>query len=121
MPTESTAAINFPEPGSNGANQMATQTFPTCPGCSGSAVMTDDPSILRCERCGGVFNQANDPITPEQADRYVRVTAPMQDNAVEGSFYFDFFIVMGVDIARLRPTRIHGWACSKTKRIVQIG
>lgn len=87
-----------------------------CPACNGNGVLTDNPSVLRCEECGGLFSQVSEPITLDEVRRYVDYTRMCQD-AMEGQFYFDFFVLLPNDVVE----RIHGWACSKTKRVVQWG
>jgi len=90
---------------------------PFCHGCNGRGRMTDDPDVLRCDGCGGVFTYY--PITIEQAMKFVGLQQPMAANAgSDGSFYFDFLIrpkLLGT------PIRSHGWADTKTKRVVQYG
>ncbi len=91
----------------------------SCPGCSGVGVLTDDPSVLKCERCGGFFTV--DPITFEQAMQFVALGQPMLTNAgPDGQFYFDLFVNTSW---RDKPAlgRVHGWADARTKRVVQFG
>lgn len=91
----------------------------SCPGCSGAGVLTDDPQVLHCTRCGGIFTDPNFPIIGEQAIKFVAYHLPMLANAgVEGSFYFDLDIARPSDGGR---TRLHGWADRRTKRVVQYG
>lgn len=87
-----------------------------CPGCSGEGVLSDDPQVLRCESCGGVFTVET--ITLEQAMKFVGLHLTMLDKAgPDGQFYFDLLIYR----ARPTPDRYHGWADVKTKRVVQLG
>lgn len=95
----------------------------TCPGCNGAGVLTDDPQVLRCESCGGIFTDGELPITWMQAIQFVKINQPMLANAGdEGQFYFD------LDVTNDRPTigaaghrRLHGWADRATRRVVQWG
>lgn len=93
----------------------------TCPGCNGSGVLTDDPQVLRCDGCGGIFTDAETPITLVQALKFVLLNQPMQDRAgADGAFYFDLDLVeYGAKPAN--ATRYHGWADRETKRVVQWG
>jgi hypothetical protein len=79
--------------------------------------MTDDPSVLRCQSCGGVFTVA--PVTMEQVLKFVSVHLPMVLGEYD-PFYFDF-VVSSHDPGRMAGTRMHGWADRKTKRVVQWG
>ncbi len=93
-----------------------------CPGCSGEGVLTDDAQVLRCQSCGGVFTaDSAQPITMEQAMKFVVFQLPMSANAgPDGQFYFDLDIATewkGQAVTK----RIHGWADSKTRAIVQFG
>ena len=89
-----------------------------CPGCDGAGVPTDDPQVLRCERCGGIFTKQNQPITIDQALKFVWMFAPMQANAgPEGQFMFDLDIMDRLGKRR----RMHGWADRNTKRVTQWG
>lgn len=92
---------------------------PKCPGCDGQGVFTDDPQVLRCANCRGVFTSGV--ITQEQAIKFVRFQLPMLANAgADGAFFFDFMI--GRDDDSVLPAqRVHGWADTKTKRVVQFG
>ncbi len=90
----------------------------TCPGCSGSGVLSDDPQVLRCTGCGGVFTDTELPITAAQAIKFVAIHLPMVANAgPDGQFYFDLELSDG----RMAGRRVHGWADRKTKRVVQWG
>jgi hypothetical protein len=93
----------------------------TCPGCDGDGVLSDDPQVLRCTKCGGVFT-ANpaEPITQAQAMKFVALHLPLQANAVDADqvFYFDLDLVADVERGQ---TRLHGWADKATKRVVQWG
>lgn len=106
--------------GARKLNEAAAFQATTCPGCSGAGVLTDDPQVLRCERCGGVFtNPRFQGIIMEQAIRFVAVHQPMLANAgTDGAFYFDLFIVRPSDGGQ---QRMHGWADKATKRVVQWG
>lgn len=87
-----------------------------CPACNGSGVLTDNPSVLRCERCGGIYSQRNEPITLEEVRKYVNYTQ-MRPEPLKDQFYFDFYIVFPSG----EIDRMHGWACSETKQVVQWG
>jgi len=101
------------------AGQLLAPKGPRCPGCSGSGVLTDDPQVLRCQSCGGIFTDPNFPIIGEAAIQFVAYHLPMLANAgPDGSFYFDLDILRPSDGGR---TRIHGWADKATKRVVQFG
>jgi hypothetical protein len=94
----------------------------TCPGCSGRGVLSDDPQVFRlvfqCTSCGGVFT-STEPITAEQAMRFVALGSPMLANATEdGTFYFDLDVAL---VDGSGHNRRHGWADRKTKRVVQWG
>lgn len=93
-----------------------------CPGCSGAGVMTDDPQVAKCERCGGFFTtDFNQPIAFEAALKFVALGQPMLANAgPDGQFYFDLAVAT---TWRGKPEvgRVHGWADAKTKRVVQFG
>jgi hypothetical protein len=92
-----------------------------CPGCSGSGILTDDPQVLRCTGCGGVFTGA-DPISFDQALKFVAFKLGMLDNAgPDGQVYFDLTIINASGPQEGKPTRVHGWADRKTKRVVQWG
>ena len=98
---------------------------PHCPGCNGPSVLSDDPQVMRCEACGGVFTPYSGnmalagPIHVDQAMPFVNFRAPMLANAgPAGSFYFDFMVI-GDTNAPAR--RAHGWADKATKRVVQWG
>jgi len=99
-----------------------TRGLPMCPGCNGHGVMTDDPQVSRCESCGGVFTPDRTmPITMQQAFRFVRMDAMMlTDAGPDGQFYFDFFIATEWK-DKPEIARVHGWADTKTKRVVQFG
>lgn len=100
------------------AEQPAAVRPSTCPGCSGSGVLTDDPQVLKCTSCGGIFTDAEQPITPEQAIKFVAIHLPMLANAgTDGSFFFDLELIGG----RMDGRRVHGWADRRTKRVVQWG
>jgi hypothetical protein len=91
-----------------------------CPGCSGLGLMSDDPSVLQCQGCGGVFTAEG--ITPEQAIKFVAIHLPMVLGGEPrfspiSTFYFDLELSDG----RLAGRRVHGWADRKTKRVVQWG
>jgi len=91
-----------------------------CPGCSGLGLLSDDPDVLRCQGCGGVYT--TDPITPEQAIKFVAIHLPMVSGAeprfgVIETFYFDLELSDG----RLAGRRIHGWADKRSKRVTQWG
>ncbi len=89
-----------------------------CPGCSGVGVLSDDPQVLRCASCGGMFT-SGEPISSMQAERVVRVFHDMLPNAYEdGQFYFDLDVYPNDHDS---PVRMHGWADVKTKRVVQWG
>lgn len=86
----------------------------TCPGCNGSGVLTDDPQVLRCESCGGIFTDPETPITGVQAMKFVAFQLDMLDNAgADGAFYFDLDV--------MNRGRLHGWADKRRKRVVQWG
>lgn len=92
----------------------------SCPGCSGSGVLTDDPQVLKCTSCGGIFTDPKQPICRTAAWKFVGLGQPMLANAgPDGSFYFDLDIVDGPDATQ--GTRVHGWADVKTRRVVQFG
>jgi hypothetical protein len=91
-----------------------------CPGCSGLGLLSDDPQVLRCQGCGGVFTNPAEPITEQQAFQVVAIHLPMLANAgPDGSFMFDLNVV--TDWKGPRVARLHGWADRKTKRVVQWG
>jgi hypothetical protein len=93
-----------------------------CPGCSGAGILTDDPQVLQCERCGGVFTLRTEPITLPQATAVVRLHLPMQAEAgAEGAYYFDLTIVRGPGPLAGTVERVHGWADRTSKRVVQYG
>lgn len=99
---------------------QAVKLAPFCPACSGAGVLTDDPQVLRCERCGAIFTAA-EPIVFEQAARFVALGLPMLANAGgDGQFHFD--LTLATDW-KGRPCvgRVHGWADTKTRRVVQFG
>lgn len=93
-----------------------------CPGCSGAGILTDDPQVLKCTRCSGLFTADWDmPLTFDQACRIVRLNQNMLPNAgADGSFYFDLAVETEWKGKR-EVARVHGWADSKTKRVVQFG
>lgn len=92
----------------------------TCPGCSGAGVLTDDPQVLKCESCGGIFTNPAEPIYRTAAWKFVALGQPMLANAGDdGQFYFDLNIIDGPD--GFKATRVHGWADTKTRRVVQFG
>ena len=94
----------------------------TCPGCSGSGVLTDDPQVLRCQGCGGIFTDAETPITEAQALTFVALGQPMLANAgPDGSFYFDLDVYVEPRTMVGDYRRIHGWADRQSKRVVQYG
>lgn len=89
-----------------------------CPGCSGEGVLTDDPQVLKCTMCGGIFTKRSEPITVEQALKFVAIHQPMKAEAdLPGSFYFDLELSDG----RMAGRRVHGFADRNTKRVVQWG
>lgn len=85
----------------------------TCPGCSDNGVLTDDPSVLRCQSCGGVFTTER--ITEAQGFKFVSFNRPMLHDSND-MFYFDFVVDNGDTVDRM-----HGWADKATKRVVQWG
>lgn len=93
-----------------------------CPGCSGAGIMTDDPQVLRCERCSGLFTADwDEPITFEQALKIVALQQPMLAQAgPDGQFYFDLAVATTWR-GKNEVGRVHGWADLKTKRVVQFG
>lgn len=94
----------------------------TCPGCSGSGVLTDDPQVLRCQSCGGIFTDPETPITRAQALKFVALLQPMLPNAgTEGTFYFDLDLYVEPRTMAGDYHRVHGWADRRTKRVVQWG
>lgn len=93
----------------------------TCPGCSGSGVLSDDPQVLKCTSCGGIFTDAELPITLDQARKIVALDQPMKQEAgLLGQFYFDLDVLDAI-LADGTVNRIHGWADRETKRVVQWG
>lgn len=89
-----------------------------CPACNGDGILTDDPQVLKCRSCGGLFTDRQS-ITAEQAMKFVAIHLPMQLNAGgDGQFFFSF--ELGGN-GRLSGARVHGWADAKTKRVVQWG
>lgn len=92
-----------------------------CPGCSHVGELTDDPQVLKCTGCGGVFTDGQ-AITWAQALKFVALHLAMLPNAGdEGSFLFDLD-VFDVILADGKTTnRLHGWADKRTKRVVQWG
>lgn len=94
----------------------------TCPACSGGGELTDDPQVLKCISCGGIFTDAELPITFDQALKFVALHLAMLANAgADGAFFFDLE-VFDVILADGKTTnRLHGWADRKTKRVVQWG
>lgn len=101
----------------------ADRTRPSaCPGCSGSGDMTDDPQVLRCTGCGGIFTVAGEPIPFEAALKFVALNQNMVANAgADGSFYFDLDVLDVILADGKTFNRQHGWADRKTKRVVQWG
>ena len=103
---------------------LLTEDVPVCPGCSGPGVLTDDPQVLRCTKCDGVFTDPKQPITPEQAIKFVRIQLPMATMRTFGrrtAFYFDLDIVESAGAGLNSVTRVHGWANRETKQVVQWG
>jgi hypothetical protein len=101
------------------ADLLAPVEGPTCPGCSGEGLLTDDPQVLKCTGCGGVFTDSRFPVTFEQAMKFVALGNPMLANAgPDGSFYFDLDVAL---VGGKGHTRRHGWADRATKRVVQWG
>jgi DnaJ-class molecular chaperone len=97
--------------------QTTTTRTATCPGCSGFGRMTDNSSVLQCNRCGGFFTA--EPITREEAADVIAIQLPMLGNAgPDGQFYFDLDILAADCNSH---SRIHGWADMKTRRVVQWG
>lgn len=93
----------------------------TCPACSGGGELTDDPQVLKCLGCGGIFTDAELPITEAQAFRFVAIHQPMLANAgADGQFFFDLTVVTSWK-DKPETCRVHGWADRKTKRVVQWG
>ena len=89
-----------------------------CPACCGQGILTDDPQVLKCLRCGGIFTPAGERITTIQATQFVAFQLGMLANAgPDGQFYFDFVL----QNAGMQPERVHGWADRKTRRVVQWG
>jgi hypothetical protein len=90
-----------------------------CPGCCGDGILTDDPQVLKCRSCGGIFTaDRKQPISPEQAMKFVAIHLPMLANAgADGSFFFNLAISRECH----ETTHVHGWADRKTKRVVQWG
>lgn len=93
-----------------------------CPGCSDIGVLTDDPSVLRCQGCDGVFT--TEPITLEQALKFVRIAdANLLPTAkAAGTFYFDLEVLyFNRNRTESQARRLHGWADRATKRMTQLG
>jgi hypothetical protein len=115
--------MDFPEEATNDPEviKLAQQIVgPKCPGCSGPGVLSDDPQVMRCEMCGGVFT-TDQPISEQQVRQFVAFGQAMLQNAgPDGSFYFDFMVVPSFREPGL-ATRVHGWADKATKRVVQWG
>jgi hypothetical protein len=108
--------------GHGGGPILAAPRPSTCPGCSGGGELTDDPQVLRCLGCGGIFTDAQLPITFEQAMKFVAINQAMLPNAgVDGSFYFDLDVLDPILKDGKTFNRLHGWADRKTKRVVQWG
>jgi hypothetical protein len=92
-----------------------------CPGCNGDGILTDDPQVKRCRSCGGVFTDRRMPVTFEQAMKFVALHLDMLPTAgAEGQFYFDLDICTNWK-GQACVARIHGWADTKTRRVVQFG
>ena len=89
-----------------------------CPGCANYGTLTDNPNVAKCGGCGGFFSI--DTLTEREVGRYVRLDQPMLARAAGEMFYFDFRVwtewrgktVVG---------RLHGFADTATKRVVQFG
>jgi len=97
------------------------EAVPTCPGCSSEGVLSDDPQVYRCTGCRGVFALADAPITFDQALKFVALHLPMMANAgADGQFYFDLMLSTTWK-GEAEVGRVHGWADTKTKRVVQFG
>ena len=109
---------NTPKCGACGSWALRVDGQALCPGCSGIGVLTDDPEVLKCSQCGGIFT--NRPIPEEAALAQVRFHLPMLAQVgMEGTFYFDLEITRQGD--RRNARRIHGYADKRTKRVVQWG
>ncbi len=92
-----------------------------CPGCSNLGRLTDDPQVLRCEGCGGVFSHRHFPLVMAQALKFVALHQDMKQEAgIMGTFYFDLDILTEWN-GRRAVGRVHGWADVETKRVVQFG
>lgn len=90
-----------------------------CPACSGPGTMSDDPQVLKCTRCGGIYTPIGESIVGEAAIKFVAYHLPMLANAgTDGQFYFDLVVFRPSDGGK---TRMHGWADRKTRRVVQWG
>lgn len=80
--------------------------YDLCPACNGPDKIVLPGRVKQCADCGGLYGHT----TYDVICKYVRVN-DMAANCRD-QFYFDF---------QYADTRIHGWACADTKKVVQWG
>ena len=82
--------------------------YDLCPACNSSNNTKLLGNIKQCADCGGLYGRT----VRETALKYVNLDQ-MAANARD-QFYFDFTWIPN-------ETRVHGWACADTKKVIQWG